>query len=72
MSTRRAPSQDILVRDCGTVWQLLPLSRKASDWIEENVETEDWQWVGSSLVVDWRFVGPLLDGARGTGLAVEG
>ena len=71
MSTRRAPSQDLLVRNCGSIWQFFPLSQKASDWIDENVETESWQWVGNSRVVDWRFGGPLLDGARAAGLKVK-
>ena len=71
MSARRAASEDVLVRNCGTVWQLSPLSQKASDWFDYNVESESWQWMGSSLVVDWRFVGPLLDEARAAGLNVK-
>jgi len=71
VSARRAPSQDMLVRNCGSIWQLFPLSQKATDWINDNVETESWQWMGSSLAVDGRFVGPLLDGARAAGLKVE-
>ena len=71
MSTQRAPLQDMLVRNCGSIWQLSPLSQKASDWIDENVVTEGWQWMGSSLVVDWRFAGPLLDGARAAGLKLK-
>ena len=71
MSARRGTSQDMLVRNFGSIWQLFPLSQKASDWIDEHVESESWQWMGSSLVVDWRFVGPLLDGARAAGLEVK-
>jgi hypothetical protein len=61
----------MLVRNCGSIWQFFPLSQKASDWIDEHVETESWQWMGNSLVVDWRFGGPLLDGARAAGLKVK-
>ncbi len=70
MSTE-AFSPDILVRNCGTVWQLFPLSQRASDWFDDHVESESWQWMGSSLAVDWRFAGPLVDGARAAGLSVK-
>ncbi len=71
MSAGGAPSQDIRVRNFGTVWLLYPLSQRAAGWFDEHVETESWQWMGSSLVVDWRFAGPLLDGARAAGLEVK-
>ncbi len=71
MSTRRTSSEDILVRNCGSLWQLFPLSQEASHWIDENVATECWQWMGSSFVVDWRFAGQLIDGARAAGLDVK-
>ncbi len=69
MSTE-AFSPDILVRNCGTVLQLFPLSQRASDWFADHVESESWQWMGSSLAVDWRFAGALLDRARASGLKV--
>ena len=71
MSARRASSEDMLVRNCGSIWQFFPLSKRASDWIEANVQAESWQWLTNSLVVDSRFVGPLLDGARAAGLKVK-
>ena len=70
MSTLKQLPKDLVFRDCGTVWQVIPLSRKASAWIEEHVHTEDWQWSGSGFAVDWRFAGPLIQGARVAGLAV--
>ena len=71
MSARRATSEDMLVRNCGSLWQFFPLSQRATDWIDANVETEGWQWLGASFVVESRFVGPLLNGARASGLTVR-
>jgi hypothetical protein len=70
MSTLKHAPRDLVFRNCGTVWRFIPLTQRASEWIEENVHIEGWQWSGPSFAVDWRFVGPLLDGARAAGLEV--
>ena len=70
MNPLKCPSNDLVFRNCGTVWQFIPLSQKASEWIQENVHTDDWQWIGPGFAVDWRFAGPLIQGARAAGLQV--
>jgi hypothetical protein len=62
--------KDILIRNCGTVWQFVPLSRRAKKWISENVQSEPWQHMGSTLVVDWRYGQPLAEGMAEAGLKV--
>lgn len=61
---------DVWVRNEGTVVQFLPLSDAAREWIDQNVQSEDWQWMGRSLVVDHRYAGNLIEGMQGAGLVV--
>jgi hypothetical protein len=46
------PLPDVLVANAGTVFTFCPLTTRAKKWIEENVESESWQWLGATLVVD--------------------
>ena len=46
---------DALVRNCGSTWAFNPLSQAAKTSIDENVASEPWQWLGTSLVVDARY-----------------
>ncbi len=71
MNTGAQALADVYVRSCGTLWLFLPLSQTASVWLAENVLSESWQWLGNSLLVEWRFAGPLIDAARAAGLEVD-
>ena len=35
--------------------------RTARDWIDENVASEPWQWLGGALCVDHRYAGDLIE-----------
>jgi hypothetical protein len=61
---------DLTVRDCGTVIRLTPMTNYGQEWIDANVHSEPWQWLGKSLVVDWRFARSLVEGAGEAGLRV--
>ena len=61
---------DVLVVNHGTVWTFDLRSPEAATWVDDNVQSEDWQWGGSRLTVDWRFGAPLADGMRAAGLEV--
>lgn len=61
---------DILVHDHGSVVGFTPISLAASSWIDENVQTEDWQWMGPCLYVDRRPAADLLDAMLNAGLVV--
>jgi len=53
---------DITIHDQGSVVGFTPHSGKAWVWFEENVQSEGWQWMGTTLWVDHRFALPLLEG----------
>ena len=52
---------DIEVTNHGTVVAFRVVSDGALDWINANLETEPWQWMGDSLVVDHGYAGFLVD-----------
>jgi len=55
---------DVLERNEGTVFVFCPLTDRARAWIDENVQTETWQWVGNALVVEYRYAWGLATGTR--------
>jgi hypothetical protein len=48
-----------------------PLTERAQTWIDENVETESWQWFGNVLVVEHRYAWGLANGMKNSGLVLE-
>ena len=38
------------------MYQLTPKTDRAKTWVDENVHSEPWQWLGSTLVVDHHFI----------------
>jgi hypothetical protein len=62
---------DFVVRSQGTTWVLRPMNRRASRWLDNNAESEPWQWVGRALVVEWRFGRDLLTAISNDGLTIK-
>jgi hypothetical protein len=61
---------DVLIRNEGTVWVFNPLTPAAQEWFDDNVESEPWQWLGTSLVVDHGMAAGLVQGILDAGLQV--
>ena len=59
---------DVLVRNEGTVFVFSPLTARAKQWFDENVQSEPWQWLGDALVVEHRFAWGLGQGMKDAGL----
>ncbi len=64
------PTIDVEVSNEGSVVLFTPLTEDARAWIDENVQSESWQWLGASLAVDHRFAMDLLNGMAGAGLVL--
>ena len=54
----------------GTLYLLRPVSRAASAWVEEHLPA-DATWFGGAVVVEHRYIGPIIGGAIGAGLVVR-
>jgi hypothetical protein len=68
-SLRQQP--DVLVANAGTVFTFCALSTRATEWIEENVQSESYQWLGAVLVVEHRYAWGLAQGMKDAGLVLE-
>lgn len=60
---------DIRVENHGSIVLLQPLTPEGRDWLEETTDP-DATWYGGALVVEPRYVDPILSGARDDGLEV--
>jgi hypothetical protein len=65
------PAPDVLVANQGSVFVFNPLTARAKEWIEENVQSEDWQWFGTTLVVEHRYAWGLAQGMQDAGLVLQ-
>ena len=64
---------DFQIEDHGTIFLVRPLTDGATDWINDNVDTEgaDVQWMGNAVVVEHRYVEDLAGGLTDAGFTVE-
>ncbi len=61
---------DVTVQNHGTVMMFHTETPKARQWVEENVQTEWWQWLGAAFAVEHRNAMALVRGMLDAGLAV--
>jgi len=62
---------DVIVDNYGSIVGLAPMTQAARDWIEENVATESWQWLGGVLNVESRYAADLVVGMQEAELIVQ-
>ncbi len=63
---------DVRVENEGTIVLVRPLTTEARAWIDENVQTEPWQWFGGGLAVEPRYAHDLVEGMQADGLTLAG
>ena len=62
---------DISIELHGTVALLRPLTEAGSDWLDDNVEAEGWQYLGNALAAEPRSVHAIINGIVDDGLNVR-
>lgn len=62
---------DLVIRNCGTVWQFCPQTDDARRFLHEDCAHEGWQWLGDTLGVDHRYGVALAELAEHEGLTVS-
>lgn len=62
---------DILVENHGSVMMIQPLTPAAENWIDENLNPEDWQWLGDAFACEPCCVSNILEGMEADGLIVH-
>ena len=63
---------DFQIADHGSIISIKPVSEAAKQWVDENVVSEPWQWLGGALCVDVRCARQLVCeiGAQGFEISV--
>jgi len=61
---------DFGVSGGGSVYLFKPLTPAARDWVDEHLP-EDASWWCGAVVVEHRYIGPIVGGAIGDGLVVR-
>jgi len=51
-----------------TVYLLRPLTAKAQQWLNDNVQTEPYQHIGTGIGIEHRYIGPIVEAMLGAGL----
>lgn len=62
---------DLLFSRGGSVASCTVLSTAGMEWVDENVATESWQWMGTTFAVEPRYAPDLLAAAQRDGLECE-
>lgn len=55
-----------------TVGQFEVRTKAAAAWVDENVDTEGYNWNGTFLTVEWRYIDAIACGLLGAGFDVRG
>ena len=63
--------EDFRIENHGSIIAITPMSEAARAWVNENLQTEPWQWLGGSLCVDWRMAEPIFAALNEVGFTVE-
>ena len=48
----------------GSLIQIFPITKEAKEWLEDNCETESYQWLGNSLCVEPRYFDAIYEGMQ--------
>jgi len=62
---------DFQIADHGSIISIKPVSEAARAWVDENVVSEPWQWLGGALCVDIRCARNLIDEIAADGFEIS-
>ena len=62
---------DFQIADHGSIISIKPVSEAARTWVDENVVSEPWQWLGGALCVDTRCARNLIDEIAAEGFEIS-
>jgi hypothetical protein len=62
---------DFQIADHGSIISIKPVSEAARSWVDENVASEPWQWLGDALCVDICCARNLIDEIAAEGFEIS-
>ncbi len=69
-TTDEVDEVDVFIDNQGTIVAITPMTRAAREWLEDNCQTEPWQWLGVTLGVEHRYAGDIIEGLQEAGFTV--
>lgn len=69
--SKTTATPDVITDNFGSIVGITPMTPAAREWLDENCQTEPWQWLGATLNVDCRMAGPILEGMAEAGLILR-
>jgi hypothetical protein len=61
---------DVQIENAGSIVLIRPLTDAGRNWVEHNIQAEDWQHFGGAIAAEPRTVEAVIEGMRGDGLDV--
>jgi hypothetical protein len=61
---------DLVVHNHGTILIVEPETEVGAAWLEDNIQSDARRW-GNGIVVEPRYIRPIIEGAQGDGLVVR-
>jgi hypothetical protein len=61
---------DFQIADHGSIISIKAVSEAARSWVDDNVISEPWQWLGGALCVDIRSARTLVDEIAAQGFEI--
>jgi hypothetical protein len=61
----------VRVLDYGSIIEIRPLNTAGKKWVDDNVIADPWQWMGRDLVVEHRYIEPIIAAMSQDGLDIE-
>lgn len=65
------PAYDVRVENHGSIIMFYLCTDDATNWVDENLVIESWQWLGSGFGVDPRMAEGVLDRMEADGLTTN-
>ena len=63
-------AHDVRVDNHGSIFIVTPCSPAGSEWVDDNLPTEAQRWGANGVVVEHRYITPIVEGMLSDGLAV--
>jgi hypothetical protein len=62
---------DFQIADHGSIISIKPVTEAARTWVDENVVSEPWQWLGGALCTDVRCAIELVNAIVAEGFEIS-
>lgn len=62
---------DFTATNHGSIILLTPVTDEANTWVNEHLQVEGWQTLGTSIAIEPRYFDDIVEGIRNDGLTID-